>query len=156
MRQSRYHGGPWDWVLCGYRERHSSRASPAGFPEFWLCSHCKHHRLSAAPGSRRVPNLRGHCDNDFSPRWAPLDFNGVNKLTPPRNRDSQFRHFGESAHLPKVRPPSRAPAAWDLWGHCANDAAISFRPSASGYFSFVLLWVPTRGTHKSTNYTSDS
>ena len=37
VHQSRYHGGPWDWVLCGYRERHSSRASPAGFPEFWLC-----------------------------------------------------------------------------------------------------------------------
>ena len=24
MRQSRYHGGPWDWVLCSYRERRSS------------------------------------------------------------------------------------------------------------------------------------
>ena len=23
VRQSRYQGGPWDWVLWGYRERHS-------------------------------------------------------------------------------------------------------------------------------------
>ena len=27
LRKSRYHGGPWDWVLCGYhRERRSSGA----------------------------------------------------------------------------------------------------------------------------------
>ena len=32
VRQSRYHGGPWDRVVCGNRERQSSRASPAGFP----------------------------------------------------------------------------------------------------------------------------
>ena len=29
-------------------------------------------RLSAATGSRRVPNPRGHCDNDFSGGWAIL------------------------------------------------------------------------------------
>ena len=26
--------------------------------------------MSAAPGSRRVPNARGHRDNDFGARWA--------------------------------------------------------------------------------------
>ena len=72
VRQSLYHGGPWAWVLCGYRERLSgggacsgSRAKIPGNQLGWLC-------LSAAPGSRRVPNPRGHRDNDFDARWAIL------------------------------------------------------------------------------------
>ena len=44
----------------------SSRVKILGNQLGWLC-------LSAAPGSHRVPNSRGHCDNDFGAQWAPLD-----------------------------------------------------------------------------------
>ena len=84
VHQRRDHDGPWDWVLCGYRERHSSRAS--WFPGILALLLCKHHHLSAVPGScSRVPNPRGHCDNDFGARWGPLaqrsyNYNKINSI----------------------------------------------------------------------------
>ena len=48
------------------------QSQPSWFPRILALLLCKHHHLSAAPGSRRVPNPRGHRDNDFGARWETL------------------------------------------------------------------------------------
>ena len=48
------------------------QGQPSWFPGILALLLCKHHHFSADPGSHRVPNPRGHRDNDLGARWEPL------------------------------------------------------------------------------------